>query len=85
MKVLFEIPGLAHYLLPLALFESLLYSRDPIYRVYRVNHKFGKALILLIASQLMEVEKNCLAKMKGTYQSYKMTPTLSLYCENYWL
>ena len=30
---------------------------------YRVNHKFGNALFLLIASQLMKIEKHFLAKM----------------------
>ena len=33
---------------------------------YKVDHKFGNARFLLIVSQLMELEKNFFAKMKGT-------------------
>ena len=36
MEVLFKIPGLARFLLPVALFMSLFFSRARIYRVYTV-------------------------------------------------
>ena len=62
-----ELRGFAH------LMQVNVYSR----RKYRVNHKLGNARFLLIVSQLMKVEKKILDKMKGTYESFKMAPTLS--------